>query len=333
VSRRGLFSLGLGRLIPDDEGIAALGSAWRNFEEAERGVERTNYGALRAEAAAAWSAGDYEESAARLAPVAAELVAAADIRPGHAVLDAGAGTGNAALAAAAAGARVTALDISPRMLDEGGRRARDAGVEIDPVLGDVEEMPFPEASFDRVVSNFGAIFAPRPPLVSSELARVTRPGGVIALSAWTSTGFMGRVLDLASKGLPPRQGVSRPARWGRFESAFRWFSGGVVDFEMAHGSLPLEFENAEVVWNSLSGAPGPLRSALEQVEQRRRLELREALLELVEVHAGGRSTGGIAIDASYALISGRKPAPQSPPRAGTSRAGGHRGVRHRRAGY
>lgn len=310
VSRRGLFSLGAARLIPDEEGVEALGAAFRNFHAAEAGVERTDFVALRDEARDAWSSGDYDEVSRALAPAAAGLVESVAIGEQHSVLDVAAGDGNLALAAAATGARVTAIDLSPTLVERGRARCRDAGADVRWHVGDVEELPFPDESFDHVLSNFGAMFSPRPPIASAELARVARPGGTIAMTAWSSTGFMGRVLDLSSTLARARpEGVARPSRWGRYESAFLWLGSVVEDFEMDDASLRLDFESPEAAWSALSTAPGPVAAALERADEGSRGEAWRRFAELVDQFAGTPTgaTSTIRIPASYALTRGRKP--------------------------
>jgi SAM-dependent methyltransferase len=304
VSRRGLFSLGAARLIPDQRDLAALGAAWRGYHEAAAGVERADYAALRREAVEAWSAGDPRDGARFLAPAAAALVAAAGVRPGDRVLDAGAGDGNLALAAAAAGARVTAVDLSPRQVEAGRERCADA----EWLVADVEALPFEDGAFDHALSSFGAMFAPRPQLAAGELARVTRPGGCVGMATWSSTGFVSRVLDLAVELRPLTPGVSRPARWGRYESAFLWMDGHVDGFAMDRGSLPMAFESAAAAWTAFASAPGPLSAALRESPEPARDRARAAFMELLETFDRSESPPAVTVDASYALLTGRSPA-------------------------
>jgi SAM-dependent methyltransferase len=311
VSRRGLFSLGAARLVPGERDLAALGAAWRNYHAADAGVRRPDFAVLRREAVEAWGTGDPRDSARFLAPAAAALVEAAGVRPGDRVLDAGAGDGNLALAAADAGAHVTAVDLSPRQVEAG--RARCAGAEW--LVADIEALPFDDGAFDHALSSFGAMFTPRPQVAARELARVTRPGGCVGMATWSSTGFMSRVLDLplTLKPLPP--GVSRPARWGRYESAFLWMDGQVDGFAMERGSLRMELESADAAWTLCATAPGPLSAALRQSPEPARDRVRAAFMDLLETFDRSESPPAVAVDASYALVTGRAPAraPRSSP--------------------
>jgi SAM-dependent methyltransferase len=146
---------------------------------------------------------------------AAQLVKHARIKPGQRVLDLACGTGVVAVTAARAGARATGLDLTPELLAVARDNGRTAAVEIDWHEGDVEALPFDDASFDVVVSQFGHIFAPRPDVAVSQMLRVLKPGGTIAFSTWPPELFMGRMFALISRYMPaPPPGVSPPTQWG-----------------------------------------------------------------------------------------------------------------------
>src|SRR5208283_4800657 len=123
-----------------------------------------------------WSVGDYPDLAKNIQAVADVLVERSGAAPGQDLLDVATGTGNVAIPAALAGARVTGLDLTPELLEVARRRASDAGVDVNFIEGDAEELPFEDDSFDRVTSCFGVIFAPRQAHAAGELARVARPG-------------------------------------------------------------------------------------------------------------------------------------------------------------
>src|SRR5690606_8079010 len=116
------------------------------------------------------------------------VVARAGLAPGMRVLDVACGTGNAARPAARAGARVTALDLTPRLLEAGRARAMAEGLDIDWREGDAEDLPFEDGSFDRVFSTFGHMFAPRHQRTADEMARVCRKGGAIVTATWLPDG-------------------------------------------------------------------------------------------------------------------------------------------------
>ena len=145
---------------------------------------------------------------------AARLFAFAGIRAGQSVLDVGCGTGVVAVTAARAGAKVRGLDLSPVLLEQARKNAALAGVEIDFKEGDAEALPYDDASFDFVVSQFGHMFAPRPEVAIAGMLRVLKPGGTIAFSTWPPEHLVGQMFALIGEHLPPPPGVSPPAQWG-----------------------------------------------------------------------------------------------------------------------
>lgn len=140
-------------------------------------------------ARALWSGGRYEAVAERLLPASRELVEACAVVEGERVLDVGAGSGNATVEAAARGAHVTASDLTPAMIALGGSRTRALGLDVPWVEADAQALPFPDASFDLVVSVFGAMFAPDGAGVAREMVRVAGPAGRVAMAAWCPEGF------------------------------------------------------------------------------------------------------------------------------------------------
>src|SRR5215208_7297612 len=149
---------------------------------------------------ATWAAGDYPAVAERIDEVPPrDLLERIEIRPGEDVLDVATGTGNAALRAAAAGANVVGLDLTPERFERARSREAELGVEGDWVEGDAEALPFADESFDAVLSIFGIQFAPRHEITAAELARVCRPGGRIGLVNWTPEGLIGELFKIMGK--------------------------------------------------------------------------------------------------------------------------------------
>jgi SAM-dependent methyltransferase len=147
-------------------------------------------------------------------PQAARLVRHAGVRAGQQVLDVGCGTGVVAVTAARRGAHVTGLDLTPQLLERARENGRIAGVTVEWHEGDAESLPFADASFDVVLSQFGHMFAPRPELAVSEMLRVLKPGGTLAFSTWPPEHYVGRSFVLVSRYLPPPPGIVSPALWG-----------------------------------------------------------------------------------------------------------------------
>ncbi len=149
-------------------------------------------------------------------PVAGHLVKFAGVAAGETVLDVGTGTGVVALTAARAGARVTALDLTPELLAQARENGRVAGQEdIVWTEGDAEQLPYPDASFDVVLSQFGHMFAPRPDVVVAEMRRVLRPNGRVAFATWPPEHFVGRLFAFVGRNSqPPPPGAAPPPQWG-----------------------------------------------------------------------------------------------------------------------
>jgi SAM-dependent methyltransferase len=174
---------------------------------------------LKARHRAMWASGDYPSMVETfLLPLGPRLVEACAIAPGAEVLDVGAGTGNASIPAAQRGASVTASDLTPELLEAGRQRAEGAGVSLGWVEADAERLPFPDASFDVVMSSIGVMFAPHHQAAADELVRVCRPGGTIGLLSWTPEGMIGALFrTMGPYAPPPPPGAQPPPLWGSAE--------------------------------------------------------------------------------------------------------------------
>lgn len=156
-----------------------------------------------------WGVGHYERTAERLLPAAKVLITAAAVREGERVVDVGCGTGNAALLAAAAGAHVTAVDPTPRLLDVTQAAAQREGLHVTCEVGEAAAVPSADVSFDCLLSNFGLIFAPDPDAAAAEIARVLRADGRALFTAWVPGGAVGAFAAAAEElvravlGAPP----------------------------------------------------------------------------------------------------------------------------------
>ncbi len=173
-----------------------------------------NFAELKQRLRATWMAGDFGQIAKLNARDAEGFIQRLNLKPGTKVLDVACGTGNQSIPSARAGAEVIGLDIAPNLLEQARKRALDEKLKIEFVEGDAEKIPYEAGRFDVVLSMFGAMFAPRPDVVASELKRVCRPGGLIAMGNWTPEGFVGQMFQITAKHAPPPPGMQPPALWG-----------------------------------------------------------------------------------------------------------------------
>lgn len=180
--------------------------------------------AVKTRQQAAWSTGNYAVVGTTLQIVGEDLCEALDLRAGSRVLDVAAGNGNATLAAARRWCDVTSTDYVASLLESGRARAQAEGHTIRFQEADAEKLPFPDASFDAVVSTFGVMFTPNQEQAAAELARVCKPGGQIGLANWTPDSFIGQLFKTIGQYVPPAPGVKSPGLWGtqaRLDELFR----------------------------------------------------------------------------------------------------------------
>jgi SAM-dependent methyltransferase len=257
---------------------------------------------------ATWTAGDYAAVAELIdeAPPR-DLLARVEVTPGQEVLDVATGTGNIAIRAAAAGAQVVGLDLTPELFVTARRRADARGVTVDWVEGDAEDLPFEDASFDRVVSAFGVQFAPRHEVAAQELARVCRPGGRIGLVNWTPEGQVGELLGIIGRYLPaPPAYAAPPPLWGSEEHVRDLFDDGTVEFNFARGANPWRFDSAEHYVVFMETYYGPMVKARQRLTAEGRWEdCRGEVLALAE-RRNEATDGSLLMHAEYLVAVGRK---------------------------
>jgi SAM-dependent methyltransferase len=257
---------------------------------------------------ATWAAGDYAAVAEHIDAVPPrDLLNSLAIAPGDDVLDVAAGTGNVALRAAAAGARVVGLDLTPELFVAARRRAAVYRVSVEWIEGDAEALPFADASFDHVLSVFGVQFAPRHEVTAAELARVCRPGGHVGLVNWTPTGVIGELFSIMSGYLPaPPAYASAPPLWGSEHHVRDLFAGTGVELVFARGHNPWRFDSAEHWVAFMETAYGPTLKARERLTQEGRWDAcREEILAMCE-RRNEATDGTLLLRAEYLLAVGQK---------------------------
>lgn len=231
-----------------------------------------------------WSS--FAPTAALTTPVAAHLVEFAGVRPGESILDVACGTGVVALTAALRGATATGLDITPELLEHARENEKIAGCDpIEWIEGDAERLPFPDESFDVVLSQFGHMFAPRPDVVLSEMRRVLRPGGRIAFATWPPEHFVGRFFAFVARHSPPSpEGTAPPPLWGVVSIVTERLSSGFDTPFFGRGIMRVPALSVAHLWNYMSASIGPLQKIVERLEGKpeQLSAVRKELLELAE---------------------------------------------------
>jgi len=236
---------------------------------------------IKASMRATWMAGDFGVVAKTISGAAEKFVERLPIVPGMRVLDVACGTGNAALPLARMGAVVTGVDIATNLLVQGRERAAAEGLAVKFDEGDAEQLPYADGSFDAVVTMFGAMFAPRPEVVASELARVLKPGGLLAMANWNPASFTGKMFKVGSMHAPPPPGLVAPVLWGD-EVTVRGRLGEKFD-AIRTELIPVDFDmpvNAAGAVAFFRKYFGPTQMAFGRLDEAGQAKFAEALEEL-----------------------------------------------------
>ena len=233
---------------------------------------------LKAKLKAVWMSGDFGEVAKHIEAGAEDFIERMALKPGMRLLDVACGSGNQSIPAARAGAIVTGVDIAPNLLEQARARAASEGLSIQFDEGDAEKLPYGEAVFDVVVSMFGAMFAPRPELVASELVRVCKPGGKIAMANWTPEGFIGQMFKVTAKHVPPPPNMPSPLKWGDEATVRERLRDGIADLQMTRRMCPFSYAVPPAgVVESFRMYYGPTRRAFETLDDGGQAALRKDL--------------------------------------------------------
>jgi len=251
---------------------------------------------LTARARSVWTSGDFLPIARSFAPGAEDFIARLALRQGESVLDVACGTGNLAIPAARAGARVTGIDIAPNLIAQARLEARAAGCTVSFEVGDAESLPYLDDQFDAVVTMFGAMFAYRPDRVVAELARVIRSGGRVAMANWTPEGFVGQMLRAHAAVVPPPASVPSPLEWGREDVVRARFGDAVTSLVCTRRALELRFPfPPAAVTEVFATHYGPTIMTLRAADPEASSRLREELTRLFQEH-------NVATDGSTTVV-------------------------------
>jgi SAM-dependent methyltransferase len=259
-----------------------------------------NIDELKARQKATWELGDFGRIAKHSESAAAEFMARLPLKPGSRVLDVACGTGNLAIHAARRGCITSGIDIASNLIVQARERARNENLSIDFREGDAEALPFPDNSFDFVVTMFGAMFAPRPERAAAELLRVCAPGGLVAMANWTPGGFIGCMFGLVARHVPPPAGVPPPILWGDERTVRERFPGGVAELKLERRFARLHYPlpPAETV-DFFRRYFGPTQRAFASLEPDKQEALRRDLIELQTAGNVSRDPNATEIEGEY----------------------------------
>ena len=246
---------------------------------------------------AMWASGDFAVIGTTLQIVGELLCEAVDVQAGERVLDVAAGNGNATLAAARRFAAVTSTDYVPALLESGRRRAEAEGFDVAFKVADAEDLPYPDASFNVVLSTFGVMFAPDHYQAASEMMRVCRKGGRIGLASWTPTGFLGQLFRVVATYVPPIPGVRSPLLWGTDAHIQHLFQGAARIVQTSR-HFAFRYRSPEHWVEVFRTYYGPVHKAFAALDAEKRAALEADLIALLRQSDRGGSSG-LVVPAEY----------------------------------
>jgi SAM-dependent methyltransferase len=247
---------------------------------------------------AAWASGDFAVIGSTLQIVGESLCEAVDVRAGEKVLDVAAGNGNATLAAARRFAEVTSTDYVPALLERGRLRSIADGFPVTFREADAEALPFPDASFDVVLSTFGVMFTPNQERAAEEMLRACRRGGRIGLANWTPSGFIGELFKVIGRHVPPPAGVRSPAIWGTEARLQELFGRAASSIATTRRDFNFRYRSAAHWVEVFRTYYGPVHKAFLALDASRQEALEQDLMELLARFDHG-GAAGLVVPAEY----------------------------------
>jgi len=273
------------------------------FRHGKRRRRAMAFEELKERHAAMWGAGPFERIAHTLHEMHETMIDSVEARPEDLWLDIGCGTGELAFLATRTGATIHGTDISTVMVDTAKRQAGERGHDLMFEVADCEALPYDDATYDVVTSSVGVIFAPDHERVVAELARVLRPGGRLALTAWTTEGPVGDFFKIIGRySPPPVEGAGSSLQWGD-QAYCEQLLGGSFDLSFTHHDVPWVGESPEDLWLELTEAFGPIIVLLRSLEPERAQAFRD---EMIEALFSFESDGATVMPRPYLLVRGTK---------------------------
>jgi SAM-dependent methyltransferase len=241
-----------------------------------------------------WSSGDYGKIAWITVPLGDALCEAAGLRPGSAVLDVATGTGHVALAAARRFCTVTGIDYVPALLNEARARANAENLPVEFREADAEELPFADGYFDYALSALGVMFTADHQRAADELLRMCHSGGVVGLANWTPAGFVGQMLKLVGRHVPPPPGAQPPTRWGTEEGVRELLGAGTAELAFTTASVRMRFPSPGFFADFFLNYYGPTFKASEALSEEGKRAFRDDLIALA--NASNDATDGTLVN-------------------------------------
>jgi len=261
----------------------------------------TDFPALKSRQQMAWASGDYAVIGTTLQIVGESLAEACDLRWDEKVLDVAAGNGNATLAAARRGCKVTSTDYVSTLLERGAERARAERLDVTFEVADAEALPYDDASFDVVLSTFGVMFAPDQAAAAFEMARVCRSGGRIGLANWTPEGFIGQLFKTLGRKLPPPAGVQPPSLWGVETHLHSLFGERAAAINVTRRLFNFRYRSAAHFIDVFRTWYGPVHKAFAALPADKGIALERDLTDLLNgMNRGG--AGSLVVPGEYLEI-------------------------------
>ena len=260
-----------------------------------------DYRAITARQQHVWSEGDFARIGVAAVIVGELVCEAVDIHPGERVLDVASGSGNAALAAARRFAEVTASDFVPHLLETAARRAEAEKLPLTIQVADAQDLPFPDGSFDVVLSTFGAMFAPDQERTAAELLRVCRSGGRIGMANWVPDGWAGDLFRTTAARVPPPPGLRPATDWGREERLRELFGDGVSELSVARRRFVPRYYSPEQAIEYFRTWFGPTKVAFASLDEEGQSALAADMLGVFDKW-NRAADGTLVMDADYAEV-------------------------------
>lgn len=260
---------------------------------------RPDHSTVKARQQKTWASGDYSVVASRIVLVSERLADRAELRAGWHVLDVACGNGNTTLAAARSDTHVVGIDYVPELLEGARQRAIAEGLDAEFRLGDAEDLPVDDSSFDAVISVFGTMFAPDHQRTADEIVRVARPGARVALASWTPHGFIGQLFKTVTSYVPAPQGVPSPLLWGTEEHVRDLFGASVSRTRSVERTSTFRHTSPADFVRFFRRWYGPTLKAFESLDERGQAALAQDLADLARRFDRHGDGGSVALPSTY----------------------------------